>query len=746
MSARTVVVGPSARAIGAACAVALAAAPRPAAAESHALHGIVAAQGSGAPVANASVFTDRGDIAITDEDGFFTIAIDDARDTQLTIVAPRFATVVSRIVPGDQHIELVPVAGAEVIEVHGVRPDDTRPLTYRLTADDIRALPGAGGDALRALQILPGVSRIPFSFGGLVLRGASPRDTAVFIDGTEIPFAFHTGGLVSVYPSDSLADVQLVASGFDASYGRAQGGIVTLTTREPRRDRWRVGGEVGDFESAAVAEGPVGGDGGILLGVRKSYLATIAAPFAPADTPLPAYWDFQARASFGDESKPGGRVAPTVFGAFDSIASPSIAVRDRFVRVAAPWTRHWEEQRATVRIAPWLGYDELAFSDVVDAETYSRPSYKGGARAEVQRDTTFGNWRGGVEASAGFLSHENVEVGPNGLPTQQLAGTSSLTWTDLAMWSDAQVQLDDDRFIARPGVRVESFGLTGEVVLDPRVSIVQVLDADRRWRVRQSLGRYHQPPTPADVDPEGGNPKLTSSYTDQATLGTEWSAGAWFASLTGFYGMGWSQGVKAPRPELTPSPTSPDLGGLGPTFELLLEKELGFPIYRTNAGRARDRGLELLVKHAPATGLAWMVAYTLAEAERTEHPRQHVGWRPFELDQRHDFNAVASYPLGSHWRIGARLQVVSGDPYSPSVGGAQVPWGGRLPTFFALDLRAERRWHRCWGDILAFVDLQNATNHVNVEGRTPSDTGFSDTDVKGLPTIPFVGVSFLPLK
>jgi hypothetical protein len=78
-----------------------------------------------------------------------------------------------------------------------------------------------------------------------------------------------------------------------------------------------------------------------------------------------------------------------------------------------------------------------------------------------------------------------------------------------------------------------------------------------------------------------------------------------------------------------------------------------------------------------------------------------------------------------------------------------VPFGARLPAFFSLDLRADRHWHRCWGDIVLYIDVQNATNRRNIEGR---DGGFDDVtgepiteDVRGLPILPFIGVEFRPL-
>src|SRR5260221_1482922 len=118
---------------------------------------------------------------------------------------------------------------------------------------------------LRAAQAMPGVARLPYSFGGIVLRGSSPRDNAIYIDGVEVPYAFHFGGVTSFYPSGMLTDLTVENGGFDASYGRAEGGLVRLTTREPRRDRWRTGGSLGLLDSSGFAEGRLKDGAGLVL-------------------------------------------------------------------------------------------------------------------------------------------------------------------------------------------------------------------------------------------------------------------------------------------------------------------------------------------------------------------------------------------------------------------------------------------------------------------------------------------------
>jgi outer membrane receptor protein involved in Fe transport len=192
-----------------------------------------------------------------------------------------------------------------------------------------------------------------------------------------------------------------------------------------------------------------------------------------------------------------------------------------------------------------------------------------------------------------------------------------------------------------------------------------------------------------------------------------------------------------------------NLSGLGPTFALHLEKQLGLAFYRENLGRSRNQGVELLLRHT-TNRFMWLVAYTLSSAERYDTGMgMGMSWRPFELDQRHNLN-VAFSTIAGKWRLGSRVHIVSGMPYSPTIGqnldGSAItdPYAGQLPTFFQLDLRADRMWQRCWGQIDLYFDIQNVTNRTNVEGREPNAFNTGDDDINGLPLMPFIGVEFVP--
>jgi hypothetical protein len=415
--------------------------------------------------------------------------------------------------------------------------------------------------------------------------------------------------------------------------------VVSLATRDPRTDRWRAGGSLGVFDSGAQAEGPLPGHGGLWVGVRRSYLDAVAGPYLDDSYALPSYWDAQIRTAWGDARR-AGHIAPMLVGSVDYLdGGDDERLTSAFVRVAAPY--RLARGATTLAVTPWLGWSRLAFTETTDRgyeQQFARPVYRAGLRAELIRDTSWGSLRGGTELNGTYFSRlQSGFADPDG--PQLTDGTASRDWGDAALFADAQWRIGP--ITARPGVRVEHFGLTGEVALDPRLSISQRLD--EHVTLREALGRYHQPPLAADLDATDGNPRLHSSYTDQASLGVDAELPGHIAtSVTGFYTVGHDLDVPLGGPPAMLSAL--DTHGLGPTLQLLLESQLGLASYRENIGRARDYGVEVSIRRNVGRWFA-MLSYTLASAERTDATVAR-GWRPFELDQRHNLQLIGSRLFG----------------------------------------------------------------------------------------------------
>jgi len=80
----------------------------------------------------------------------------------------------------------------------------------QLTINEVRRIPGLGGDAIKVIQALPGVSRPVMGSGEVIVRGSPTWDSRFFLDGLEIPQLYHFG-LKSTYNSKALSAIDFRA-------------------------------------------------------------------------------------------------------------------------------------------------------------------------------------------------------------------------------------------------------------------------------------------------------------------------------------------------------------------------------------------------------------------------------------------------------------------------------------------------------------------------------------------------------
>jgi hypothetical protein len=719
---------------------------------------------AGSPVGNATVLIgDR--TAVTGADGGFVVT----GGGKLTVIASGYES--KTVGAADGVVVRLARASEEVIVVTDRAPEESKPLEYTISAADVRTTPGAMNDALRAVTVLPAAARIPFSFGGLVLRGMSPRDSSVFIDGVEIPLAFHFGGITGVFPTQVLGDMKVVPSGFDVSMGRTQGGAIELTSRTPRGDAYRVGGEASLLHSIASAEGPIPGRGAFLVALRRSYFDVLARPLLNPEDPLPSYTDGQLRAVWGDVAR-RGQLAVYALGSLDRIANSRDAARPNdpeagehiaanlgFVRAGASYKRRIDE--ALVTVAPMVGTNILSLTTrdyrgtaMLSELDIGRRWYVFGGRGEWLRDDPGGFLRAGLDVSGGYLGRVSATVFQDDADDFPVPRNTVL-WTDAAIFAEARRHWYGDRLSVRPGIRLDRFGLGDQWALDPRVNAHAALSSISR--LRASVGRFHQPPSPAHFDELTDNLDAKSSYVDQATLGVEWTPEpALTASVTGFGHRGRRTLVDA----MVENPRD-GLIDIELIFRELLEEQLGFYGYQANVGRQLSYGLEVALRY-DADAFRVMANYAWSRSKRRYDPALGGGWEPYGLDQPMRLNLLFA-TTAFRWNVGSRLTVVSGNPVhvvpegTPAPADFEEPPGVlvRLPTFWQLDLRIDRMWKRPWGSISLFFDIQNITNHRNVEFResTPEPTDprnpdapfvYRYEDVKGLPILPYIGVEFVP--
>ena len=148
---------------------------------------------------------------------------------------------------------------------------------------DIKKIPSIGGqaDIVQALQVLPGFISTGDQGGQLYIRGGSPVQNKVLLDGMIIYQPFHSIGLFSVFDSDIIANADVYTGGFGGEFGGRISSIMDIKTRDGNKARHSGKIGVSPFGAKVLLEGPLkkfnkenGGGGGIsyVLSGKRSYL------------------------------------------------------------------------------------------------------------------------------------------------------------------------------------------------------------------------------------------------------------------------------------------------------------------------------------------------------------------------------------------------------------------------------------------------------------------------------------------
>jgi hypothetical protein len=162
--------------------------------------------------------------------------------------------------------------------------EDAKTLTgvsvQKITPKDIAKVPSVGGEPEFAqyLQILPGITTTGDQGGQLYIRGGSPVQNKVLLDGMIIYNPFHSIGLFSVFDTDVIRNADVYTGGFSANYGGRVSSIMDITTRNGNNKRISGKISVNTFGSKLLFEGPLkkqkegSGFSSFILSGKTSYL------------------------------------------------------------------------------------------------------------------------------------------------------------------------------------------------------------------------------------------------------------------------------------------------------------------------------------------------------------------------------------------------------------------------------------------------------------------------------------------
>ena len=610
--------------------------------------------------------------------------------------------------------------------------------------------------------VTPIISGLPFFF----VRGAPPGNVGYFLDGIRVPLLFHIGVGPSVVHPGLIDRVDLYPGGYPARYGRFGGGIVSGETTPPASD---LRGEYNlrFFDAGALVEAPFAEHRGqLLLAGRYSFTAGLLSLLS--STSKLDYWDYQARASYA--LTPKDTVSVFSFGSYDFLGERT-ATRvltlfgTEFHRIDARYDRTLPRD-GKLRLAVTTGIERSQLPD----DRYVRDRSLG-ARSEVSLRLTpdaFLRFGSDVVLDTYDVQINTTELGPAAIRATGLFPSR----TDLASGIRADVVLGlSRRFQIIPGLRFDYFSSQGQsaVAVDPRFSTR--LEVTPRLSLLSTFGLAHQPPAFVVPVPgfQPGGLRGGLQLAVQQSAGIDYDLGdatSFTATVfhNGFFNM--SDPIGATRREVSgcvpgtfpgdslagdrgADPFSGRSGACGtPRFT---EGTVGDDRSggggqgsegsgaRTaaNALAARTNGesygLELFLKRRLTSRVGGFLSYTLSRSVRSFGDSKFIA----TFDRTHVVNGALAYNLGRNWRAGTRVTFYTGLPkaYDPTDPGAT-----RLPPFFKVDLRLEKRWQLGPRAYLSFIaEWMNATLSKEAVSTTCTLNG-CETRTVGPITIPSLGI------
>lgn len=725
------------------------------------LRGRVLERGTRLPVVAAQVEA-AGQVTHTDAEGWFAVAGVPEGPVKILVTDPAHAPfeTAETIEPGKATevtfwlLRTAVEGGAYEATVVGQR-EKKEVAHVAISAGEIQRVAGVSGDAVKVIQNLPGTAR-SFLSGEMVVRGGNPRDTRVYIDGQSVPAVFHFGGLTSVYASDLLDEVEFEAGNFGARSGRAIGGRVNLVTRDPG-ERTHALADVNLYHATALVETRPSEDLGVAIAARRSYADAIVTRAvesmddAPTVNVAPRYYDLQLKTAWS--ATPEDTVRFDLYGSDDRMVLTGIdddseventdfvELGTRFYQANLRWD-HRASEATRLQVALGGGWQDWT-TVVGDQFRVENELWKTTFRAEVQNEISprvklvagvDGDWFPRVR----LLVHAPAIPPPGQVPdpndeTRRLEKT--MDGIEAGVFAEATLEPLDGVFVV-PGIRADVHRTLASISwVDPRLAL--------RWQIRSgtalkgAAGLYHQAPSLLYLTEEWGNPDLTEEGAWQYSVGAEHRI---FRQLSLDLQLYYKR-----------------LFDLALPTDLVVERD-GQPVAKRyeSTGTGRAYGAELLLRWDPDGRFFGWIAYSLSRSKRGESVSggrlENDG---SQYDQPHNFVAVGTFELPEVWRglaAGFRLRYTSGNPYEPIHAALYdvdadayqpIETGrltGRMPDFFQLDVRVDKKWTARTWTFTAYLEVQNVTNRENPEFAAYNFDYRQRGWATGLPLFPAFGL------
>jgi hypothetical protein len=625
----------------------------------------------------------------------------------------------------------------------------------KISTKDIQRIPSIGGEADLAqyLQVLPGVIFTGDQGGELYIRGGSPIQNKVLLDGMTIYNPFHSIGLFSVFETDVIRSVNVYTGGFSAEYGDRLSAVLDVHTRDGNKKQFSGKIGVNPFLSKAIFEGPIkklnenGSSISYLFTAKTSYLDKSSKLFYNyVDSGgLPYnFTDVYGKISLNGSN--GSKLSFFGFNFRDHVNYQFISDFDwnsfgfgtNFVVVPSG---------SKVLIGGTISYSDYNIS-LLEADGNPRTSGINGFDLNIDftyfvpnGEVKYGFDIGGFRTELRFFNSLGLKIEQNN-NTTELSGFV------------VYKHIFNEKLVLEPSLRLQYYASLPAFSPEPRISLKYNLTEE--LRLKGAVGVYSQNfiSTKSDQDVVNLFTGFLTAPDDQLFgVDGEATANNLQRAYQGVFG------VEADLSNFLEVTIEPYYKYFGQLININRGKIFPEdPDFQVETGKAY--GIDFLVKYDYKNYYLW-IAYSLGYVTRDNGEQVY----PPHFDRRHNLNIVASYSWGKDksWEIDARFNFGSGFPvtltqgfyehinflngintnYTTQNGQLGIVYdstlnAGRLPYYHRVDLAAKKKFQISQNSRLeitaSIINIYNRKNIFYFDRITYQR-------VNQLPILPSIGAS-----
>jgi outer membrane receptor protein involved in Fe transport len=217
-----------------------------------------------------------------------------------------------------------------VVKAQSLQQKQTFAGHEQIDMQTVKALPAFAGeqDVLKSLSILPGVQQGHEGSAGLFVRGGSPDQNLILLDGVPIYNATHLFGFVSVFTPEAIQSVDFYKGGFPARYGGRLSSVIDVRMKEGNKNKTQTDITIAPITSKFTHEGPIKkGKSSYLISARRTLLDLFITGIAKINQAsdneviIPGLNLYDLNAKFNFDLNPKNRLYVSFYGGGDRLSS-----------------------------------------------------------------------------------------------------------------------------------------------------------------------------------------------------------------------------------------------------------------------------------------------------------------------------------------------------------------------------------------------------------------------------------------